>query len=274
MLNHLGFFFFFCFFFAFFFLRLGLGQRRAVVIIGRWLLPSLVDTGDICCHYWQHILVFSSTLVLTSSIDVVFILSIWIYRNSHWKHLLIFSLDMETFFKWYRRVLAQCVWSKTSDCRGSRYRFFMFQMWLSGVLLRRSVQPSYLDNFHCSWIVNGIIGHYGQRLHQTFTCQAFVFWTFLECNRILHAMQHAQCAHKSVPFHWVSLLHSTVYVGYWTSQRVSFKIDIHQLNLYPRMCTFDGKLVFYSSNNLIWYDSPLKTRKATRTPIVPRVCVA
>ena len=50
-------FFFFCFFFAFFFLTLGLGQRRAVVIIGRWLLPSLVDTGDICCHYWQHILV-------------------------------------------------------------------------------------------------------------------------------------------------------------------------------------------------------------------------
>ena len=32
-------------------------QRRGVVIIGRWLLPSLVDTGDICCHYWQHILV-------------------------------------------------------------------------------------------------------------------------------------------------------------------------------------------------------------------------
>ena len=48
---------FFCFFFSVFFLRLGLGQRRAVVIIGRWLLPSLVDTGDICCHYWQHILV-------------------------------------------------------------------------------------------------------------------------------------------------------------------------------------------------------------------------
>ena len=44
---------------AFFFLRLGFGQRRAVVIIGRWLLPSLVDTGDICCHYWQHILVTS-----------------------------------------------------------------------------------------------------------------------------------------------------------------------------------------------------------------------
>ena len=44
--------------FTAFFLRLGLGQRRAVVIIGRWLLPSLVDTGDICCHYWQHILVF------------------------------------------------------------------------------------------------------------------------------------------------------------------------------------------------------------------------
>ena len=49
---------FFPFFFPFSFLRLGLGQRRAVVIIGRWLLPSLVDTGDICCHYWQHILVY------------------------------------------------------------------------------------------------------------------------------------------------------------------------------------------------------------------------
>ena len=46
-----------CSFFSFFFLRLGFGQRRAVVIIGRWLLPSLVDTEDICCHYWQHILV-------------------------------------------------------------------------------------------------------------------------------------------------------------------------------------------------------------------------
>ena len=61
MLNHLGFFFFF---FAFFFLRLGLGQRRAVVIIGRWLLPSLVDTGDICCHYWQHILVDVGSMLI------------------------------------------------------------------------------------------------------------------------------------------------------------------------------------------------------------------
>ena len=30
-----------------------------IVIIGRWLLPSVVDTGDICCHYWQLILVFT-----------------------------------------------------------------------------------------------------------------------------------------------------------------------------------------------------------------------
>ena len=52
-----GFFLVFLLFFSFFFLRLGLGQRRAVVIIGRWLLPSIADTGDICCHYWQHILV-------------------------------------------------------------------------------------------------------------------------------------------------------------------------------------------------------------------------
>ena len=51
-----GFFFFFLFFFCFF-SKVRVGAKRAVVIIGRWLLPSLVDTGDICCHYWQHILV-------------------------------------------------------------------------------------------------------------------------------------------------------------------------------------------------------------------------
>ena len=34
-----------------------------VVIIGRWLLPSLVDTGDICCHYWQLILVAAGVLI-------------------------------------------------------------------------------------------------------------------------------------------------------------------------------------------------------------------
>ena len=51
-------------------------------------------------------------------------------------------------------------------------------------------------------------------------------------------------------------------------------INIHQLNLYPRMYTFDGKLVFHLSNNLISYGSPLKARDATRTPNVPRVCVA
>ena len=55
--------------FSFFFLRLGLGQRRAVVIIGRWLLPSLVDTGDICCHYWQHILV-SQEIPQPSTIEI------------------------------------------------------------------------------------------------------------------------------------------------------------------------------------------------------------
>ena len=64
--------FFFCFFFAFFFLRLGLGQRRAVVIIGRWLLPSLVDAGDICCHYWQHILVFLEFCISVMSMDFIF----------------------------------------------------------------------------------------------------------------------------------------------------------------------------------------------------------
>ena len=35
-----------------------------VVIIGRWLLPSLVDMGDICCHYWQLILVVPGQYIL------------------------------------------------------------------------------------------------------------------------------------------------------------------------------------------------------------------
>ena len=56
---------------------------------------------------------------------------------------------------------------------------------------------------------------------------------------------------------------STLVIGHHSG--VSSKINIHQLNLYPRMCTFDGKLVFHSSNNLISYDSPLMGRDATRT---------
>ena len=41
-----------------------------VVIIGRWLLPSLVDTGDICCHYWQLILVISADVLVPASIKL------------------------------------------------------------------------------------------------------------------------------------------------------------------------------------------------------------
>ena len=74
---HLGLFGFFCFFFPFFFLRLGLGQRRAVVIIGRWLLPSLVGTGDTCCHYWQHILVY-----LWTRTDLWALTSYWVFLVS------------------------------------------------------------------------------------------------------------------------------------------------------------------------------------------------
>ena len=36
-----------------------------VVIIGRWLLPSVVDTGDICCHYWQLILVIYHKIIVS-----------------------------------------------------------------------------------------------------------------------------------------------------------------------------------------------------------------
>ena len=75
-----------------------------VVIIGRWLLPSVVDTGDICCHYWQLILVLEVWQYLWNSYTVMFvfiILSIdsiyqWIkhkgksillhYDNHHFSH--------------------------------------------------------------------------------------------------------------------------------------------------------------------------------------------
>ena len=91
MLNHLGF-FFFLLFFSFFFLRLGLGQRRALVIIGRWLLPSLVDTGDICCHYWQHILVI---IDIDIDVDININININIYINIDINTIIIFQSSAE-----------------------------------------------------------------------------------------------------------------------------------------------------------------------------------
>ena len=65
---------------------LGLGQRRAVVIVGRWLLPSLVDTGDICCHYWQHILVPFKEIHLTSYSYSEWNAFSWM-KKTQWFHL-------------------------------------------------------------------------------------------------------------------------------------------------------------------------------------------
>ena len=46
--------------------------------VGRWLLPSLVDMGDICCHYWQHILVhFRVPWSSNDSQRVEYIISYW-----------------------------------------------------------------------------------------------------------------------------------------------------------------------------------------------------
>ena len=47
-----------------FFSKVRVGAKEG----GRWLLPSLVDTGDICCHYWQHILVDNYFLLILLSI--------------------------------------------------------------------------------------------------------------------------------------------------------------------------------------------------------------
>ena len=101
-----------------------------------------------------------TAIIKGKSIEIV-IENICLYFHRTWKHS---SSDIEEF---WRNVYL----SKTSDFRGGGYRFFMFQVWLSGLLLRRSVQTSYLDNFHCSWIVNGILGHCGQN----FTCYAYLY---------------------------------------------------------------------------------------------------
>ena len=86
----------------------------------------------------MYVFVVESAIIKDESIEIV-IENICLYFHQTWKHS---SSDIKEF--WCN------VLSKTSDFRGRGYQFFMFQMWLSGVLLRRSVEPSYLDNFHCS----------------------------------------------------------------------------------------------------------------------------
>ena len=145
MLNHFGFFFFFCFFFSFFFLRLGLGQRRAVVIIGRWLLPSLVDTGDICCHYWQHILVSKQILVIDGWGISCEIALIWMSLD-----LIDDQSTLAQVMAWCHQAtshyLSQC-WPRSLSPYGIiRSQWVNFSKWLFLIFLKHELHP--LNHIH------------------------------------------------------------------------------------------------------------------------------
>ena len=99
--------------FTAFFLRLGLGQRRAVVIIGRWLLPSLVDTRDICCHYWQHILVFNGAPGDIQG-NLTALLSFWLYpTHGHYIQSDVIMMLLNITQYWIQQCFDQsrsCTW--------------------------------------------------------------------------------------------------------------------------------------------------------------------
>ena len=101
--------------FTAFFLRLGLGQRRAIVIIGRWLLPSLVDTGDICCHYWQHILVQNGVLYMYPATERL-------------RHIVTLSL---------------IGWAHTQNDPGDIMRY-MYQKWLANYLKKKNFSKKHV----------------------------------------------------------------------------------------------------------------------------------
>ena len=59
---------------------------KSVIVTEIIVLPSLVDTGDICCHYWQHILVSFVFIVLISSLHSGSMWLIYPYPSGllHW----------------------------------------------------------------------------------------------------------------------------------------------------------------------------------------------
>ena len=91
-----------------------------VVIIGRWLLPSPVDTWDICCRYWQHILVLYKIL---SHRDVVIMC-----LENDFHHLSLAAIFLEVYNgKITNCVLIQeaifnCLLSDMPDMNGKRIR--------------------------------------------------------------------------------------------------------------------------------------------------------
>ena len=152
--------------------------------------------------------------------------------------------------------------SKTPDFRGGGYRFFMFQMWLSGVLLRRSVEPSYLDNFHCSWIVNGVIGHYGNDYTKTLLARHLYSGQFQ--NAIECCMRCNMCSVDTNLSYFTEcpccIAQSTWVIGHHSG--VSSKINIHQLNVYPCMCTLMVSLYF--THQIISYGTIPRWRQGTQ----------
>ena len=84
-------------------------QRRVVVIIGRWLLPSLVDTGDICCHYWQHVLVYIRNQVMWISILKNHIDETAIHRGTFRSNISLYPHSKERYLYGYVVSKVNCI---------------------------------------------------------------------------------------------------------------------------------------------------------------------
>ena len=162
------------------------------------------------CHVYGLCTFFvdETAIIKGESIEIV-TENICVYFHRTWKHS---SSDIEEF---RRYVFVKNVWFP-------RKRIPIFLCFRCGLVVSCCVAQC---NHH-TWIISIVYDLWKgfRTLRSKITPKLpllgiFVFRTFLEWNRILHAIQHAQCGHKSATFRWVSLLHSTVNVAYWTWQR-------------------------------------------------------
>ena len=94
-----------------------------VVIIGRWLLPSLVDTGDICCHYWQLILVLYpfQCMIFQPGTRSLYYIDLTL--------LFAFLANGNAAFKW------QLLYHLLSLCKGDLMSLLRFFHWLLDIFI-------------------------------------------------------------------------------------------------------------------------------------------
>ena len=99
------------------------------IIIGRWLLPSLVDTGDVCCHYWQHILVVMAIGIGTRGT-----------QYGGWVHCCKY-LKYRIWLNWFRH---KAVFNMTLRCDFGKFLFQYSEELFNLINLLR------LDGYFCS----------------------------------------------------------------------------------------------------------------------------